>query len=100
MSRYFLIDPGANVDYTMNWEDFFEDSGSPTDSISTSTWSVTPQEGSPLVPTLSNDSNTATTTTTFIADCQVGVLYQLTNRIVTTLGRTDERSITLRCEQR
>ena len=99
---YRLIDPGADIDYTIDWTDFLSVAGSPSDGIQTSSWSVSPQEGSPPHPELHTDSvrTDGLTATTFIRNADRGRVYLLVNRIVTVQGRTDERAITLRCEER
>lgn len=100
MARYFVQDPSDNLDYVANWASFLEDAGSPADTISTSTWSVTPLDASPGSPTLSNEAITVTQAIVYVADVEAGSLYRLTNRIVTTLGRTAEQSMTLRGEDK
>ena len=95
-----LIDPEETLDYTMNWATWLAETGSPEDTISTSSWAVSDSTGSPSHPVLSGATNTASTATVFVAGCQLGELYQLTNTITTGQGRTAERSLTLRCEQR
>lgn len=101
MAGYHLIDPQEVLDYTFDWSNFLDDAGSPSDTISTSSWAITPQEpGSPSEPVLSGNSNTVNMATVFVAGCGAGGLYQRTNTVVTAQGRTAERSITLRCEQR
>jgi len=95
-----LIDPDETLDYTMNWVTWLAETGSPADTISTSSWGVSDSTGSPSQPTLSGATNTTSTATVFISGCQLSELYQLTNTITTGQGRTAERSLTLRCEQR
>lgn len=97
---YLLIDPDEVLDYTCDWGPFVDDGGSPSDTITTSTWTITPQPGSPQLPDLSSSSNTVDTTTIFVTGAVYGQVYQLTNKIVTAQGRTAERSITLQCEHR
>ena len=99
---YRLIDPGADIDYTTDWTDFLSVAGSPNDGIKTSSWSVSPQEGSPARPELhtASVSTDGLKATTFIRNANRGRVYLLVNRIVTVQGRTDERTITLRCEER
>jgi hypothetical protein len=97
---YVLIDPGETLDYTFDWSDSLDDGASPTDTIATSSWSITPQEASPTAPVLSNERQTANTATVFVAGAGFGRLYRLTNRIVTAQGRTAERSVVLQCEHR
>ena len=96
---YRLIDPGATLDFPCDWSDYLND-GSPSDSIVTSLWSITPQSGSPALPALSGQSFAGALTTVFVSGVQRGQVYRLTNRITTAQGRTDERSVILRCEQR
>ncbi len=98
---YLLIDPQETLDYSFDWSQFLDEVGSPGDTINASFWAVTPLgSGSPTEPILSNQSNTATTATVFVSNCAAGGVYQLTNTVTTAQGRTAERSIALRCEQR
>lgn len=98
---YLLIDPQETLDYTFDWSSFLDDTGSPSDTIGSSSWAISPQEaGSPSEPVLASESNTTITATVFVSNCAAGGIYQLTNAVVTAQGRTAERSITLRCEQR
>ncbi len=97
---YLLIDPGETLDYSFDWSEFLDEGGSPSDAIVTSSWAVTPQAGSPPAPTLSGQANNLRATSVFVSDATLGAIYQLTNTIATAAGRTAERSITLRCENR
>ncbi len=97
---YLAIDPEERLDYTLDWSAFLDEAGSPSDTIASSSWSVLPASvGSPTQPLLSGETNTAATATCFVANCTVGEVYRLTNRIVSAAGRTAERSLTLRCEE-
>lgn len=93
MSRYFLIDPDAKLDYTEDWSDWL-DAGIEIDSV---VWSI-----DPTGPTLSNQTNTITAATTFVEGCTVGVVYRLSCKITTTatFPQTDERTVAIRCEQK
>ena len=97
---YLLIDPGEKLDYSCDWAAFLDDAGSPSDTIGTSSWSITPQSGSPLQPNLSGSLLSGTKTTVFVDSALRGEVYLLTNRVTTAQGRTAERSITIRCENR
>ncbi len=92
---YRLIDPDETLDYSCDWTDFLEDAGSPTDAVQTSTWSVTPSG-----PTLSGERLDGKTASVFASGAVLGRVYRLSNRVVTLQGRTAERSVTLRCENR
>ncbi len=92
-----LIRPGEKQDYTCDWATFLAGTGSPTDTIASTSWTISPQEGSPIQPILSDESNTATTATIWVDDCVWGEIYTLTNTITTAAGREHVRKITLRC---
>ena len=95
---YLLIDPGETLDYTCDWEVFLEEGGSPSDTISTSAWKI--DGGGSPAPSLTSASNTVDSATIFVAGCEPGQVYRLTNTITTAQARTAERSVTLRCEER
>ena len=97
MVAYRLIDPNERLDYGLNWSDFLDDSGSPSDTIVSSVWSIDPVEASPTVPLLTDNGFTVALTSVFVEDCRHGEIYLLTNQIATACGRTSDRSITLRC---
>lgn len=81
----FTKDPDAVLDYTVDWATWLG-----TDTISTSTW--------PVVPagiTKDSDTNSTTIATIWLSGGTIGETYQLTNRIVTAGGRTDDRTITI-----
>jgi hypothetical protein len=81
-------DPSAVLDWGTNWSAWLG-----TDTISTSTWSVT--ETSPVgatALTLATSTHDATTTTIWLSGGALDARYRITNRIVTAGGRTDDRS--------
>lgn len=79
----FSKDPSAVKDYIVNWVAWLAG-----DTITTSTWAVSPSGLTALSPT-----NTTTTATVWLSGGTDRVLYQVTNRIVTVGGRTEEHSI-------
>lgn len=90
MARY-LKDPNAVLDYGFDWG---TDGWLGADTIATSTWTV------PSGLTSEASSNTTTTATVWLSGGTAGQVYEVTNRIVTAAGRTDERSFTIRVENR
>ncbi len=92
---YRLIDPGETLDYSCDWTAFLEDAGSPTDAVQTSAWSIVPAG-----PMLSGEGLGANVASVFVAGATLGQVYRLSNKITTLQGRTAERSVTLRCENR
>ncbi len=92
---YRLIDPDETLDYACDWGPFLSDGGSPSDTIQNSVWFA-----DPAGPVLSGAAISGPVTRVFISDAQAGQVYRLTNTVTTILGRTAERSWTLRCENR
>jgi len=83
-------DPDAVLDFFVNWEDWL----AAGETISTSTWTVSTG--------ISKGSTSATSTvaTVWLSGGTAGVTYTATNRIVTSAGRTDERSLMIEVKQR
>ena len=83
-------DPDSVIDYGADWALWLA-SG---ETIITSTW---------VIPTgLVSDSETSTTTATavFLSGGTIGESYTVTNRIVTSAGRTEDRSMIILCAQK
>jgi len=90
MATFFTQrDPNAVLDYSIDWTEWL--SG---DAISTSSW---------IIPTgLSTTASSFGTATTivWISGGTAGEIYDVTNRIVTTGGRTEDRTIEFTCLNR
>ncbi len=86
----FFKDPESILDYIIDWTGFLTGG----DSISSSTWSVSSVDVS-----IDSDSFTANTTIAWISGGIDGFSYILTNHIVTTYGREDDKVIILQVEQ-
>jgi len=96
----FDHDPDAKLDYGFDWND---KGWLGTDTINTSTWSITaidpaPDGATPL--TLSTPTHDTTTTTVWVDGGTAGKAYTITNHIVTAAGREDDRSHQLNCVSR
>lgn len=82
----FVKDPDDVLDYQIDWSDWL-----PTgDTISTSTW--TADTGI----TVDSESETTTVATVWLSGGTVGNTYSVRNRIVTTGGRTKDKTIRIR----
>lgn len=91
---YYLKDPGAVLDYAVNWGLQYLDS----DTIATSSFTVDPVEsGGAIVVSQDHDFQIATVT---VGGGIAGRQYRVTNHVVLASGREDERMIVLRVEQR
>ena len=80
-------DPDSVLDYATDWSRLL-DTG---ETIATSTW-ITDGEF-----TIAADSNTDTTATVWLSGGTIGNTGLLTNRVVTSAGRTIDRSFYLIC---
>jgi len=89
-----LKDPGAALDYGVDWGSEYL-SG---DVIATSGWTVEPVEVGGLA--IAGQANDLLRSTVTLSAGVAGHLYRLTNTVVTTGGRTDSRSFTIRVEKR
>jgi len=87
----FNKDPQAVLDYTIDWTKWLDEVG---DSIATSTWIV------PTGLTKVTETNTTKLATVWLSGGTAGTNYTVTNRIMTVAGRTDDRSITIRVQER
>ena len=87
----FTKDPDAVLDYSVDWSLWLAG-----DQIASSEWLL---EGGALIEKVT-DSHTATKATVWLRGGQAGTTYLVTNRIVTVAGRTDDRSISVRVEDR
>lgn len=83
-------DPDSTIDYGVDWSGWLA-SG---ETIVTSTW---PDLGD---LTSVSESNTTTATAIFISGGVLGATYTLTNRITTNQGRTEDRSMYIKCQEK
>lgn len=92
MGKVQAVDPQSVLTFTHDWSDWLTGS----DTISTSTWSVTP--AGELV--VDSESETTTTATVTVSGMVKGHRYQLVNHIVTAGGEECDRMITVRAGNR
>ncbi|MBS1876637.1 MAG: hypothetical protein JSU00_25705 [Acidobacteria bacterium] len=85
----FTKDPNAVLDYSIDWTRWLAG-----DQIAASEWIV------PSGLTKMADSKTATSATVWLSGGTAGQSYTVTNRITTAAGRTEDRSFTIRVEER
>lgn len=80
--RTYLKDPDATSDYEQSWETWLAG-----DTITTSQWIA------PTGITVDTDSHTTTAATVWLSGGTAGETYEVTNRVTTAAGRSDDRSI-------
>ncbi len=92
--RLFLKDPAALVDYEIEWGDWL----AADETLTASSWAVEPIEPGGLAVAMQTGIGTARRAS--VSGGVRGHLYRLTNRIATSAGRTDERSLAIRIIER
>ncbi len=97
MTEQFLKDPNTTLDYVIDWSVSYLLS---TEQITASSWFILPQGQSNDLAVDTIPPPISGVTTVFVTGGIAGKLYQLTNRITTDQGRTDEKSITIRVEEK
>lgn len=94
MTDNFILDPDALLDYQRDWTDWLAAVG---DTIATSTWIM------PTGLTSTREERTDTTATVWIkatVDAPRNTWLRVTNRITTVGGRTDDRTFTIKIQDR
>lgn len=94
--KTYIQDPNDTLDYTEDWADWLG-----TDTIVTSTWILPTSPDSTLVlgTVADPETQTATSTTVWLAGGTVGRNYLVINRIVTVGEREKDRTIMLKIRQ-
>lgn len=90
----YLKDPGASLDYTIDWGAGYLG----TATLTSSTWTVVPVEAGGIV--IGAEALSATRASVTLGGGVPGHFYRVANQVVMSDGKADERSITLRVEQR
>ena len=91
----FTHDPQAVLRYGFNWATWLG-----ADTITTSTWTVTPKTAGDVSMTLSSSTHDTTTTAVKVTGGTVGNEYTISNHVVTAAGDEDDRSHSLKCRNR
>jgi len=86
----FMKDPDSVLDYAFDWSEWLESGGSINSHV------VTVDDGI----TKDSSSNSSTVVTVWLSGGTAGINYNIACKIVTSGGRTVERSITIRCRER
>jgi len=97
MSEQFLKDPDATLDYVIDWSAGYLMAG---EQITASSWFILPQGAAGDLAIDNIPPELSGVVTVFVSGGVAGRIYQLTNRISTDQGRTDERSLSIRVEEK
>lgn len=91
MARFnFIKDPDAALDWQFNWADWLEDG----ETITSSSF-----ESDPGI-TITSVGHDDTVATVWLSGGTAGSVYRVTNRVVTSQSRTDDKSINIRVTER
>ncbi len=90
----FLKDPGAALDYVMDWQAGYLAG----QSIIASSWAVAPEQPGGI--TIGADSILAGQTRVALAGGRAGRLYHVTNSVRFSDGGEDQRTLIVRVEER
>lgn len=97
MAQDFEKDPDAILDYHFDWTLWMANGDYITASTFIVTPGIVPGNGANGAP---NTAFTTTNTTVWLIGGSAGQPYRVTNRITTAQGRSDDRSITIRVQER
>lgn len=87
-------DPGSRIDFEFDWVTAYPDG----QALVSSAWAVVPVEAGGIeVAAMAHDLMQSTAT---LAGGIAGRVYRVTNRVTMSDGQIDERSMTLRVEER
>ena len=87
-------DPGARIDFDFDWDEAYPGG----QAVVASSWTVAPGQAGGIAITAS--AHDLTRTTAQMAGGVAGQVYRVTNRVTMSDGQIDERSMTVRVEER
>jgi len=86
----FIKDPDSVLDYSFDWNEWLESGESISSHVVTVDVGITKD----------SSDNSSTAVTVWLSGGTAGTSYNIACEIVTSAGRTTERSITIRCRER
>ena len=86
----WLKDPDATLDWRFDWTDWLDDGETITTSVMTVSAGLVKE----------SDSHSASSATVWVSGGSPGTPYSVANKITTSAGRIDERTITIRVTNR
>lgn len=95
MSDPIVKDPDAKLDYGHDWSDWLKDG----ETIEASTWSTETLEGGVEIVDASSTFDD-TSTTVWLRGGTPNETYLVSNHVVTSDGREDDRSLEIHCRER
>lgn len=90
---FYLKDPASRVDYAIDWTGYVDGQV-----VAAASWSVAPAEAGGIA--VEEHSFDLTRTAATLIGGKAGHVYSVTAQVTLSDGRRDQRSITLRVEER
>lgn len=94
MMTMMVKDPGTRIDFEFDWTAAYSDGAA----IVASDWSVLPAEAGGV--SVAGAAHGLLQTTVTLTGGVAGRLYRVTNRVTLSDGQIDERSVSMRVEER
>lgn len=91
---FYLKDPGARIDYTVDWAAGYLAG----DTIAASAWIVVPEEAGGIA--VDGTTSEAARASATLEGGVPGHVYRVTNRVTLTSGRIEERTLSIRVDER
>lgn len=97
-----LQSPLESLDYSHDYSEDLDASGSPSDTISSVawTWLQNPDDGSSPSPEIYDETTSGSIATAWVRNLQVGSVYVLAHTMITAAGRTFSHEWVIRCGYR
>ena len=92
--NYYLKDPASSIDYSCDWSAGYLTG----QTVTTSGWTATPAETGGV--SVVSSAMLPTQTSVLVTGGVAGHVYRLTNVVTFSDGRSDERQVVLRVEDR
>lgn len=90
---FYLKDPQSRVDYAIDWSGYLDGQ-----TIAASSWTVSPAEEGGIA--IEQSGYALDRSAVRLSGGRIGHVYSVGNRVTLSDGSVDERSITLRVEER
>jgi hypothetical protein len=96
-----LQGPGEDLDYSHDWSPDLDDQGSPSDTISSATWTLEgPDDGGSPSPQTHTPTTSGNVVSAWVSDLQLGGVYRLRHVMTSDAGRRFEHDWVIRCGYR
>lgn len=92
----FTLDPSAVLDFAIDWSRWLQGG----EAVTAATWTLPDDNGAPVEASGHDRSTDGGVCTIWLTGGTVGCTYSLTCHVVTSMGREDDRTITIESRER